>query len=85
MVRNGIEQALAVEGFGITCIHDNARLITIANATNITCGALKVHIAVSLAFTSGLIMVSGKYVGLLKDGNGIQWNPRYTWDRIKVS
>ncbi|KAL5474476.1 hypothetical protein EMCRGX_G026427 [Ephydatia muelleri] len=57
MVRNGIEQALAVEGFGTTCILDNAKLITINNTTNITCGALKAQIAVSLAFSSGLIMV----------------------------
>ena len=61
MVRNGIEQALAVEGFGTTCILDNAKLITINNTTNITCGALKAQIAVSLAFSSGLIMVSWKY------------------------
>ena len=66
MVRNGIEQALAVEGLGIACIHDNALLITVGNATNVTCGAIKVQIAVSLAFTSGLIMVCGKCFGSVR-------------------
>ena len=70
MVRNGIEQALALEGFGVSCIHDNAKIVTVGHVTNMTCGDLKVQMAVSLAFTSGLIMVCHKC------GDGVGW-----WDR----
>ncbi|KAL5484185.1 hypothetical protein EMCRGX_G020638 [Ephydatia muelleri] len=66
LVRNAIKKVLIEKGLDY-CTSLNYRLavVVLADGSNITCNDLKIQIAVSLAFTSGLIMV---VMGLLKMG-----------------
>ena len=59
MVRNSIKAVLAEKGVEY-CSESSFRLTVVdfGDGTNLTCNDLNVQIAVSLAFTSGLIMVS---------------------------
>ena len=58
LVKNSIKTVLVGKGLGY-CSSINHRLTVVLfeDGSNITCNDLKVQIAVSLAFTSGLIMV----------------------------
>ena len=58
LVRNAIKKVLIEKGLDY-CTSLNYRLavVVLADGSNITCNDLKIQIAVSLAFTSGLIMV----------------------------
>ena len=59
MVRNSIKAVLAENDLEY-CSEPAYRLMVI-DGTNSTCNDLKVQIAVSLAFTSGLVMVCSFY------------------------
>ena len=58
LVKNSVNTVLVGKGFDY-CSSINHRLTVVLfeDGSNITCNDLKVQIAVSLAFTSGLIMV----------------------------
>ena len=66
LVGNGVNQVLAKIGFSMCSDATKSTHVAflLDNVTNITCGDLKGEIAVSLAMTSGLIMVSVHYVYL---------------------
>lgn len=60
LVGNSVNQILSKIGMSICAdVAQSAHVaFQISNDTNITCGALKGEIAISLAMTSGLLMVS---------------------------
>ena len=62
LVRNSISTVLVGKGLE-HCSSVNHRLTVVVfdDASNITCNDLKIQIAVSLAFTSGLVMVCTQY------------------------
>ena len=62
LVRNSINTVLAGKGLEY-CSSVNNRLTVVVfdDINNVTCHDLKVNIAVSLAFTSGLFMVCAQY------------------------
>ncbi|KAL5501945.1 hypothetical protein EMCRGX_G008628 [Ephydatia muelleri] len=65
LVRNSINTVLAGKGLEYCSSPDNRLTVVVFDDINVTCHDLKVHIAVSLAFTSGLVMV---VMGIFKMG-----------------
>ena len=62
LVRNSINTVLAGKGLEYCSSPDNRLTVVVFDdINNVTCHDLKVHIAVSLAFTSGLVMVCAQY------------------------
>lgn len=57
MVYNGISSVLESDPNLQQCLDDNVSEILDYNSSNITCQQIKVQIATSLAFLSGVIMV----------------------------
>eukprot|EP00731_Ephydatia_muelleri_P024323 Em0016g594a len=66
LIRNSVKSVLIGKGLDYcTSLNHRLAVVVLEDGSNITCNDLKVQIAVSLAFTSGLIMV---VMGLLKMG-----------------
>ena len=58
LVRNSVKSVLIGKGLDYcTSLNHRLAVVVLEDGSNITCNDLKVQIAVSLAFTSGLIMV----------------------------
>lgn len=60
MVGSAINQVFSERGLDF-CMDEDMGSAFVDNVSNLTCGELKVEIAVSMAFTSGLMMVGVFY------------------------
>lgn len=56
MAGEGIDHVLRAKGLD-WCREDANAHVTISNGSNVTCGEMEAEVAISLAFTSGIIMV----------------------------